>query len=847
MLRTTLRNLGSHRVRFLLTCVAIVLGVGLLTGTYVLTDTVHATFDELFDEISGGVDLTVRAQTAFENNNYGSDRALVDPAVLDEIRSVRGVAAAEGNVEGYAQMVGKDGKAIQPPGPPTLGWSWSDTPELNAFRISDGRSPRNSGEVVVDAGTADAHDLSVGDRIDILLSDSKRNFEIVGVARFGEADNLAGATMALFDTATAVEVLTGGAGYSSIKVAAADGTAPADLQDDVEAVLPESMETVTAQELADESASSVTDGFGIFQTGLLVFAGVSLFVAGFIIFNTFSIVVAQRSREMGLMRAIGAGRRQLLVSVIAEAVVMAVLGAGLGVVFGLAVAHGLLAVFDLIGVSLPSTDLDLQTRTVVMGFALALLVTVLAALVPARRAARVSPVVAMSGEGAASDQSPVTRYVLGLLAGTTGAALIAAGLIGGGDWALSAVGGGAVLVFLAIAALSPLVAGPVAGLLGRPIALLRGVPGRLAGENARRDPRRTAATAAGLVVGIALVAFASVFAQSLKASTTGAIRDAVKSDFVVVGQTVGVTFGDDVTESLTGSSPVESVVPLRGRPEGAPWQLDGETKAVVGLPANGEAALDLGVLQGSIADLGDDGVFVQTDEADTNGWSVGDVVPMEFAKTGVRDFTVKGIYSEDVGGMVGDYVISTTAYDANFSEPRNLGIFLAAGAGGDAQQRTTALLAGHPNVKLLTLEEFVDEMGQQLDQMLGLVFVLLALAVVIAVLGIVTTLALAVFERTREIGLMRAVGMARRQVRSMVRWEAVIVAVYGAVLGIATGLVLSWAAVTAMASSGLTHFVVPGGLLAGIVVVAGAAGVLAAVLPARRASRLDVLASIVAD
>ncbi|NUQ71840.1 MAG: ABC transporter permease, partial [Chthonomonadales bacterium] len=378
MFKTTFRNLGSHRVRFLLTCVAIVLGVGLLTGTHVLTDTVRATFDDLFEEVSGGVDLTVRAQTAFENNAYGSDRELVDASIVDAIRSVPTVEVAEGSVEGYAEMIGEDGIAIQPPGAPTLGWSWSDVPEFNAFRIRDGRPPRDSGEVVVDAGTADSHDLAVGDTVDILLTGSKRSFEIVGVARFGEADNLAGATVTLFDPATAVDILTAGAGFTSIEVIGTDGTELAELQEDVVAILPDGFETVTAAQLAEETTSAVTDGFGIFETGLLVFAGVSLFVAGFIIFNTFSIVVAQRAREIGMLRAIGAGRRQIMVSVIVEAVVMAVLGAGLGVLFGLAVAHGLLAVFDLMGISLPSTDLRLEPGTVWAGFGLAVLVTVLA-------------------------------------------------------------------------------------------------------------------------------------------------------------------------------------------------------------------------------------------------------------------------------------------------------------------------------------------------------------------------------------------------------------------------------------------------------------------------------------
>ncbi|MCC7077958.1 MAG: ABC transporter permease [Acidimicrobiia bacterium] len=846
MFKTTFRNLASHKVRFFLTCIAIVLGVGLLTGTHVLTDTVRATFDDLFDEVSGGVDLTVRAETAFENNAYGSDRELVDASIVDTVRAVDSVEVAEGSVEGYAEMVGRDGVAIQPPGAPALGWSWSDVPEFNAFRIRDGRPPRDSDEVVVDAGTADNHGLGVGERIDILLTGTRQSFEIVGVARFGEADNLAGATVALFDPATAVGILTAGAGYSSVQVKGVEGGGLAELQDDVDAVLPDNLETVTAAQLAEETASAVTDGFGIFETGLLVFAGVSLFVAGFIIFNTFSMVVAQRSREIGVLRAIGAGRRQIMVSVIVEAVVMAVLGAGLGVLFGLAVAHALLAVFDLIGISLPSTDLRLEPGTVYVGFGLALVVTVLAAVVPARRAAKVSPIAAMTGDAATGERSPATRYAFGAGAGAVGAGLVAAGLVAGGDWALSAVGGGAVLVFLAVAALSPLVARPVAGVLGRPIALLRGVPGHLAKENAQRDPRRTAATAAGLVVGIALVTFASVFAQSLKASTTGAIRSAVRSDFVVVGQSVGVTFGDDVTDRIRDTAAVEGVVPLRGRPEGALWRLDGVEKSVVGLPADGDAAIDLDVVEGSFGALTDTGVLVHTGEAEAHGWSVGETIPMEFAKTGIVDFTVVGIYSEDVGDMVGDYVVSTSAYDANFSDPRNLGIFFSSRAGSGARGDTGATLAAFPNVRLLTLDEFVDEMGSRLDQMLGLVFVLLTLAIVIATLGIVTTLALAVFERTREIGLMRAVGMGRRQVRAMVRWEAVIVAVYGAVLGVATGLVLSWAAVTAMESSGLTRLVVPFGLVGGVVVVAAVAGVVAAVLPARRAARLDVLESVAA-
>ncbi len=843
MTRAILKGVFAHKLRLFLTAMAVVLGVSFVAGTFVLTDTINHTFDVLFHEVSAGADVSVRAVSGF-GANAGADavRDTVPASVLDIVKRVPGVQAAEGTVGGSAQFIDKAGKAVTTTGAPTLGFNWTSTTALTPLRLRTGRAPEKAGEVVVDVTTAKKHKFAVGDKVKILFQGPTEEFTIVGTTGFGQADNLAGATLAAFDLGTAQRVFGKVGRYDSIDVKAAPGVGAIDLRTRVAAAVPQGVEAVTSQQVADESAKAVQSALSFFGTALLVFAGISLFVGGFIILNTFSILVAQRTRELALLRALGASRRQVLVSVVAEAGIVGLFASLVGLGLGVLVAIGLQSLLKAFGIDLPASGTKVLPRTVIVSLVVGVVVTVVSSIAPARRASRIPPMAALRGGGVEQGGSLRRRSVVGLAIALVGGAALFDGLFVGGSNALSLVGLGAALVFVAVALLSPLAASPMARVIGAPFARIAGLSGRLGRQNAMRNPRRTAATAAALTVGLGLVACVSVLAASIKDSASSVVDDYLSADYIISTSNFQPSISTDLAPRLAQQRELAAVSGLQT----GEWRSSGQSRTLyAGDPATIGKVLKFDVTGGDAQGLARGEVMVDEKELKDKGLAIGGTLPMTFSRTGTHDPRIAGTFAKNQ--LLGNYLISTATYDANYTDRLDFVVLAKAAPGitpAVARAAVERVTADFPNVELRDQAQFKKQQADQVNQILGLVTALLALSIIIALFGIVNTLALSVFERTRELGLLRAVGMSRRQVRSMIRGESVIIAVLGAVLGLAVGVLFGWAVVAALSDQGIKTLVIPGGQLVLYVILAAVAGVVAAVFPARRAARLDVLAAI---
>ncbi len=842
MVRAVLKGVLAHKLRLFLTAMAVVLGVSFVAGTFVLTDTINKTFDTLFDEISAGTDVSVRAASGFgEDAPPETLRDTVPGSVLDVVRRVPGVQAADGTVGGYAQFIDEEGKAVTTTGAPTLGFNWTD-PGLSPLTLRSGREPQRAGEVVVDAVTAKDHDFALGDKVKVLFRGPTEDFTVVGITGFGEADNLAGATLAIFDEITAQRVFGKVGRFDSIEAKAVEGVSSLELRDRVRGAVPAGVEVVTSQQVADESADSVQQALGFFSTALLVFAGISLFVGGFIILNTFSILVAQRTRELALLRALGASRRQVLLSVIAEAFIVGLFASLVGLGLGILVAIGLQSLLKAFGIDLPASGAVVAPRTIIASLLVGVGVTVLSSVSPARKASRIAPMAALRGAGVEQGGSLRRRSLVGAVVLGLGGAAMLFGLFGGG---ISLVGLGAALVFVGVALLSPLAAGPMARVIGAPFPRIAGMSGKLGRQNAMRNPRRTAATAAALTVGLGLVACVSVLAASIKSSAADIVDEYLAADYIVSTAQFLPSISTDLAPRLARQPELAAVSGLQT----GEWRAAGQSRSIYAAdPATVGQVLKLEVTAGDLGGLSRGEILVGEDELVDRNLAVGSSLPMTFARTGNQELRIAGTYAKNQ--LLGTYLVSTATFEANFTDRLDFVVLAKARDGvapAAARAAVERVTADFPNVELRDQAEFKQQQEDQVNQILGLITALLMLSIIIALFGIVNTLALSIFERTRELGLLRAVGMSRRQVRSMIRGESVIIAVLGAVLGLAVGVLFGYAVVGALADEGIGTVVIPGGQLIGYVIMAAIAGVVAAVFPARRAARLDVLAAISHD
>jgi putative ABC transport system permease protein len=836
MRKVTLKGLAAHKLRLVLTALAIVLGVTFVSGTFVLTDTLQNTFSTLFSSVYQKIDFQVRGTPQFGSDSANAVRNPISQSLLTTIRAVPGVQAAQGEVEGYAQFVARDGKPIQSGGAGTLGLEFDPDPQISNLHVISGRAPSSASDVVMDAGTAQKYHFAVGQPVRILFNGLARTFTISGIAQFGTADNLAGATLAAFTIPAAQQLMGEPGQFDDINVVASPGADKAALQRAITRVLPAGVEVITGKTLVNQSTTSVNQALSFFSTALLVFAFISLFVGAFTIYNTFSIIVGQRTRELALLRIVGASRRQVFRSVLAEAAIVGFISSVIGLGLGVLAAIGLEALLKGFGITLPSGSLIFSPRTVLVGLAVGVGVTVVSAIGPARNAVRIPPIAALGDQPSGDDASLRRRFSWGAAVVVAGLALLAIGLI---KPVIIAVGIGAVGIFVGVAMLSPAVARPLSSVIGRPLARLLRISGRLGRENSMRSPRRTAQTASALMVGLALVAAMAVFGASLSQSATSAVDDAISANLIVTtGNGSGGFSNTQVAKAAAVPGVTESTAVYGGQ-----FEIRGVISSLTAVAT--QHLSDTAILRmtaGSPAALSQGQLLIDTNTAKQDHLSVGDTVPVKFAKTGAGTMTVGGIFGANA--LIGKYLISAAFFSSHFSQPLPGAILLRTNGSAATTRAVTNVLAADPNAQVQTKAQYEQTQVSSVNQLLGLVYALLALAVIIALIGIVNTLMLSVFERTREIGLLRAVGMKRRQVRAMIRSEAVILAIFGAIIGIIIGTGMGLALVSSLRQQGITQTVVPGFSLVIFLVLAAVLGLVAATWPARRAARLDVLAAI---
>jgi putative ABC transport system permease protein len=846
MIRVALKGLAGRKLRAALTALAIVLGVAMVSGTYALTDRMDRAVDALFTGAYTGADAVVSGKTVVETSASGD--ATVPAALLDQVAALPEVEAASGGIIDTARLIDPSGKPISTRDS-AIGLSVDARPSARRFdplRLTAGRWPSGTTETAVDAGTAQKHDLAVGDRIGVATRGPHRRVTITGVARFTGLNSTGKLTLAIFDIPTA-QALFGKTGrLDEIWAAGKDGTSPQELVRTLQPLVPAGAEVATGAAKVKAEAKGSDKQVAIFQKLLLAFGGIALFVGAFVIFNTFSITIAQRTRELATLRTLGASRRQVLASVIAESIAIGVLGSVIGLFLGLGLDRGLAALSAAAGNELPDSGAVLATRTVVVCLLAGVLITLVAGLFPALRATRVPPIAAVR-EGATLPTSRLARYTPQIAAAAIalGAGVISIGLFASGLGAtemLALLASGCLFLFVGVAMISTALVKPLASVLGWPGQRMAGTPGRLARENSLRNPGRTAVTAAALMIYLALVTFVAVLGQGMRTSVTDGVDRVVAADYVVTADDNVSPLPPAVGEALAALPDAGTVSSVRRDSARA----FGSDQAVNGLdPAIGDVVRldwDAGSAA-SLAQLGADGAVLQRDFATDHDLRIGSRFAIETAQGRTLELSVKGIYTPPgVDSILAPIGISRETFDASFERPQDAFTFLRASSSASDATRSAleAELRAFPEAELMTKPEFRDARVKPIRTTLLVVYLLLAMTVIVSLIGMVNTLVLSLFERTRELGMLRAVGMTRRQLRRMIRHESIITALIGAAIGLPLGIALAALVTQALSDMGIA-FAVPGAALALFALTAILAGVLAAIFPARRASRLNVL------
>jgi putative ABC transport system permease protein len=850
MIRVALAGLLGRKLRTALTAFAVVLGVAMVSGTLVLTDSIDKAFKFIFTDVRKGSDVVVTGKSPFKiTEGQGTFAPTIPQSLLAKVKALRDVALADGGVKSEAtQLVDRKNKAIVFGGAPNLGFSIEngDSP-FNPLTLVSGAWPHGN-EVVIDENVAKKKHFAVGDTIGVQAEGPVRELRVSGIVKFGSAAQLGGATLAGFDLPTAQQLFDKQGRVDEIAVAAKPTVADQQLVKEVREVLPSTAQVRLGSDQAREDAKQTNSFISFLRGFLLAFGGIALFVGSFVIANSLSITIAQRTRELATLRTLGASRRQVLTSIVVEALVMGVLASVTGLVAGLGLAKGLFRLFDAVGFTLPNSGIVFGTSTIVIALVAGILVTLAASLRPALRATRVPPIAAVR-EGATLPESRFARYrtVGSALTTLLGFASLAFGLFGpnlGTKGILAYMGLGALLIFIGVALLSVRLIQPLVWALGWPATRIGGAAGFLARDNARRNPQRTASTAAALMIGLALVTLVAVLASGITTSFRGAVNKIWKNaDYAITAQNNFTPIPPASAEAAAKSPIVEAVGNVRTGDAGA------FGKAFFATAVNPPAAtmFTLDWVQGSdrtMAELGDNGAFTDKDYAKTHNLHVGSPVKLTFADGQQKTFTIKGIFDPPPGGSpFGKVTISQATWDRYNENPRNLYAFVRV-RGGETPENLASLektLAPYPNAKVATRQKFVDNQISGLNSILNILYVLLALSVIVSVFGIVNTLVLTVFERTREIGMLRAIGMTRRQVRRMIRHESVITALIGGVLGIVLGIVLGGLLV---ARVDFIQFSLPLFSLIVFALLTIVVGILAAIFPARRAARLNVLEAL---
>ena len=848
MFKVTVRGLFTHFFRLILTAIAVIVSVGFMSGTQILTATISTSFDNVFADVYKNIDAVVRSSETVDTG-FDDVRALVSADVIPDVERVDGVSEVEGQVQALLAILGKDGKPLSNPnaGPPTFGLNWLTQPSLNGWVLKSGAPPTGPTEVVLDSKSAETAGYVVGDTVRIQVNTGVKEFTIVGIGGFGTTPNYAGTSAALFDTATAQELLAEPGKFTWINVSGEEGVTQQELTDRIRTVLPANTEAVTGQAFTEESQDAFRQIFAVLGTILLVFGLVALFVGAFIIYNTFSIIVAQRTRELALLRAMGASRQQVLGSVVAETTIVGVVSSGLGLVFGMVLAYGFSFLLAAIGAGSEDTSLTLPPAAFLSSFLVGLAVTVASGFFPAWRASRVPPVAAMRDVAIDTGGRRGVRLVIGGLLAVVGALAIYVGLFTEIDSPVLYVGAGIFAVILGAIILAPLFSRPLSQAIGSPLRMFLG---RLARANAMRNPRRTAATASALMVGVTLVVMFAILVNSIKASVDTAVSDAFTSDLIVDSGSFGQTGLDpSLATQIAGLDGVASATGIRfGFAE-----VDGDAAiALGGDVAALEQVIKFETVAGSLDDLDATNVAVTKGFAEEKGLTVGSTITPTFGGGGTSTVPIAAIYDiplQQQGGLFMDVRAFETFFGPQFQIDNQIYIKLDPGADAAAVKAdiTGIVNAQFPTANVQDLTEFTRSQTAFFDVLLVFITVLLVIAIFIAVLGIINTLLLSVYERTREIGLLRAVGMGRRQVRATITLESVIFSLQGTVLGTVIGFVFAWAIVQAAGSDTTVTFAVPVGQLVAMVIAAMIFGVLASVIPAVIGSRMNVLEAIATD
>lgn len=838
MWRVTWKGMVAHTGRLVATAIAIIIGVAFVAGAFVLTDTVDAAFTKAVDAGAAKVDVQVRTMAKFTgSNDYYSQREPLPQSLEAELAQVDGVARAEGYVVGFAQLVGKDGKAITPTGPPTLGLSVN-----SGDTWVQGRAPKDIGEMGIDQATADRNGFRVGDEVKVLFQGPSQTFVVTGLT---DATNDLGATVSSFDLKTAQLVFSRQGMLDEINVNADPGVTASELASRISKVVPKDVEVLTSQDAAQQASEQWKPFLRMLNTLLLVFALVALGVGVIIISNTFSILIAQRTRELGLLRALGASRGQVRTSVLGEATGVAFVASAIGLVVGVGVAVGLLKFMKALGLDIPATTPVFLPRTAVVGMLAGLGATALSAVFPIRRATRISPMAALA-EGIVDRVGSIrARSVLATLLALIGAALVGLGAFAEIPNALAVVGLGALLAIVGIVLLTPLFARPVAKVIGAPFARWFGEPATLGRQNAMRNPRRMAASATALMIGLALVGFFTILSESFKASARSTIDDKMRADLVLMPSgSMGGGFSPELADRLEVVPEVGHLLELRigqvglaGRAQQIGASDTKDVQRFIEVDSSTQAAIDA---------LTDDGVLVGKDVALQNGWKIGDKVTLTFARTGEQTLPIQGITGAIGQGQV-PFLVTLVNYERNFSQSLDQQVYIAKASGVTAAQLRSAVetvTSAYPSVAVRNPEQLADSIDKQINQVLAIFTALLVLSIVIALIGILNTLNLSIVERTRELGLLRAVGMKRGQVAAMIEWESVITAVLGAALGTVLAIVFGVVVTKAISDTGMTQLSIPYPMIAVYIVVGAAVGVVAAVWPAWRAARQPILEAV---
>ncbi len=855
MIRVALKGLAGRKLRAALTAFAIVLGVAMISGTYILTDTIKSAFGTVFTDVYKHTDVVISGKSAIAEGEgegegeRGGGVPAFSESLLARVRGLPGVAEAQGGVQDRAQLVGRNGKVIATGGAPGLAYSVHPhgNQRFNPLTLVRGEWPSGPGEVAIDANAAERKHYAVGETIGVIARGAEQHLRISGIAKIGGVSSLGGATMAIFDFPVAQKLFHEQDELDSISIAAKPGYPPAQLVREIRPLLPRNAQVRTGEAQAKQATKDTNGFLTIIQDFLLAFAGVALFVGSFVIANTLSITIAQRTRELATLRTLGATRRQVLRSVLLEAFVLGLLASVAGLFLGLGLAKALNSLFVSFGIDLPQAATVFATRTIIVSLLVGVAITVLAALRPAIRATRVPPIAA-AREGAILPPSRFARFgpYAALLTIAAAVVLMLGGLFVGSlstTQRLLAIGVGAAAVFVGVAMLAKTLVPALASVLGWPAARLGGAAGKLARANAMRNPARTASTASALMIGLALVTLVSVLAAGLKSTFESSVNQVFDADYAL---TATNNFSPISTSSAEAVRTVPGVEVVSGVRAGTGRAFGGKIN-VAGVEGDISKVVRVKWRVGSPAtpgELGPNGAFVSKEYAKELHLHVGSPLVVETPTGKVMHLELRGIFAPPKGGSpFGDVTISTMRFDAEYQNPQSVFTFvdIAGGATAANTHRLETALAGFPDAKIQTESQFKSNQEKGIDTLLNLLYVLLSLSIIVSLFGIVNTLVLTVFERTRELGMLRAVGMTRRQLRRMIRDESVVTALIGAALGIPVGIVLA-----VMVGQAIEYpaFTIPVGALVVFVIAAIIAGLLAAIFPARRAARLNVLQAL---